>query len=286
MKEVSAIITTHNRCKLLARAIESVLSQTYQNIECIVVDDASTDETSDICKKYPIRYIYISKEESHGGNYARNLGIKTSKGKYCAFLDDDDYWLPAKIEKQVNLIEHKNCEMVFCGRRIEYIKGNSVEYKDSLPVSSQWGDMCKKILQTIPTTTTCILVDRQALIDVGMFDENLKFWQEYELTIRLAQRKSFYCVCEPLCIYRVDKTDAQRLTNKYHEWKKAVKYIRKKHHALYNQLSFVEKYKAWNLVWVDALKRCKVSGLKGKYLFYLLLTLPLMIIRRVKKLEK
>ena len=107
---VSAIITTHNRCDLLVRAIESVLSQTYREQECIVVDDASVDDTSEVCKRYPVIYLQIPKEESRGGNYARNLGIKASKGKYCAFLDDDDYWLPTKIEKQVELIEKRKCE--------------------------------------------------------------------------------------------------------------------------------------------------------------------------------
>ena len=84
---VSAIITTHNRCELLVRAIESVLSQTYSELECIVVDDASEDETPEVCKRYPVIYIQIPKEESRGGNYARNLGIKASKGAYCAFLE-------------------------------------------------------------------------------------------------------------------------------------------------------------------------------------------------------
>ena len=98
---VSAIITTHNRKDLLKRAIDSVFAQTYPNIELIVVDDASNDGTSEMCDDNRINYIFIPKLESHGGNYARNLGIKASKGEYCAFLDDDDYWLPTKIEKQV-----------------------------------------------------------------------------------------------------------------------------------------------------------------------------------------
>ena len=100
-KLVSAIITTHNRRDLLKRAIDSVLVQTYTNIELIVVDDASDDGTSEVCNDKRIKYIYIPKSESHGGNYARNLGIKTSKGEYCAFLDDDDVWLPRKIELQL-----------------------------------------------------------------------------------------------------------------------------------------------------------------------------------------
>lgn len=274
MELVSAIITTHNRCSLLTRAIESVLNQTYTNIECIVVDDASTDNTKEKCKEYPVNYIYIPQGESRGGNYARNLGIINSHGVYCAFLDDDDYWLPTKIEKQVGLINKTDCELVHCGRRLEIINSNSVTYKDELPSPDHWGDMHKKILLTICTTTTNILAKRQALIDVGLFDENLKFWQEYELTIRLAQRKPFYFVNEPLSVYRVDTRDGQRLTNKYYQWREAVKYIHKKHATLYHRLSILETYKVKYLVWTDAAIRCKTSGLKGHYLFYKALLLP------------
>lgn len=93
IKFVSAIITTYNRAELLMRAIESVLRQTYREMEIIVVDDASIDNTREVCGKSSILYIHILKAESRGGNYARNLGIRAVKGEYCAFLDDDDYWL-------------------------------------------------------------------------------------------------------------------------------------------------------------------------------------------------
>lgn len=109
MKElVTAIITTHNRLELLKRAIESVMTQSYPNIELIIVDDHSTDGTDEYCKQlsistHNITYINIPREQSKGGNYARNLGIKNSHGVYIAFLDDDDIWLPEKINLQVQL---------------------------------------------------------------------------------------------------------------------------------------------------------------------------------------
>jgi len=283
MKQVSAIITTHNRADLLKRAIESVFNQTYELIECIVVDDNSTDNTREICGQFPIRYIYIPKEDSHGGNYARNIGIKASTGDYCAFLDDDDYWLPTKLEKQMALMEQHDCEFVHCLRRKEIITPEGIVYQDTLMNPNLWGDMHKKILQNICTTTSNILVSRKALIEVGLFDENLGFWQEYELTIRLAQRKPFYLVDEPLTVYRVDTHDTKRLTNKYYEWKRAVNYIHKKHANLYSQLNFIEKYRMRNLVWRDAVMRCKSSGLYWLYLFYKILTLPPRIFSLIKR---
>ena len=108
-KLVSAIITTHNRQDLLLRAVKSVLDQTYHNIELIVVDDASDEKADELLKEFNLQYIYIPKEDSKGGNHARNIGILSAKGEYIALLDDDDYWLPTKIEKQVALIEEKKC---------------------------------------------------------------------------------------------------------------------------------------------------------------------------------
>ena len=282
MELVSAIITTHNRCELLRRAIDSVSSQTYPLIELIVVDDHSDDGTNEICKDPRINYIYIPKDESRGGNYARNLGIKASKGKYCAFLDDDDYWLPTKIEKQVELIEKEKCELVYCGVRTEYVKRKGVFMKDGLPSPIGKGDMSKAILQFIPTTTSCILVDRKSLFDVGLFDENLRFWQEYELCIRMAQRKPFYFVNESLMVYRLNQRDKNRLTNKYWEWRKAVEYIHQKHAGLYKQLSLIEKYKAVDTVWTDAANRCWTSGFVWRSLYFQILTLPRKVMSFVK----
>lgn len=262
---VTAIITTHNRLNLLKRAIDSVFAQTYNNIELIVVDDASTDGTFKYCTQQPLHYIFIPKEESKGGNYARNQGVRAAKGKYVAFLDDDDYWLPTKIEKQVALIESKDCELVHCGRKLEIVKGDKVTYRDLLPNPLDYGDMHKKILLTICTTTTNILAKRDALFEVGLFDENLRFWQEYELTIRLAQRKPFYFVNEVLSVYRIDTSDCHRLTNKYEKWKDAVRYIHEKHARLYGRLNSIERFRVKLLVMNDASLRCKSAGMKKYY---------------------
>lgn len=288
MKLVSAIITTHNRKGLLRRAIESVLSQSYTNIECIVVDDSSNDGTALVCEEYPIQYIYIPPSESRGGNYARNKGIKAAKGEYVAFLDDDDYWLPSKIEKQVELIEEKDCELVYCGTRLEIIESNEVLYQDVLPLKSRSGDMRKKILFTICTTTTNILVSRKALFDIGLFDEKLGFWQEYELTIRLAQRAPFYFVNEPLSVYRVDKKDKQRLTNKYDGWKEATSYIYQKHQVLYDNLSIWGKFKVKLLFWKDSSSRAYAAGLektaKRHNTLYLMFSFPFRVYDKIESI--
>lgn len=240
---VTAIITTHNRIDLVGRAIESVLNQTYPNIECIVVDDASDESAETICKKYPISFIYIPKEESKGGNHARNIGIAKAKGKYVAFLDDDDYWMPTKIEKQVSLIEEKNCALVYSNAKPEIVHPNgTISYVEYPMNYLKMGDMSRKIYLSICCLNITILARKDKLIEVGLFDENIRFWQEYELTMRLAQISPFYFVDEILAVYRVNKNDKKRLTNKYNEWIKAVHYIYKKHHSQYSKLNIFETY--------------------------------------------
>ena len=268
-KLVSAIITTHNRQDLLIRAVKSVLNQTYKDIELIVVDDASDKRADKMLKEFDLQYIYIPKEESKGGNHARNIGILAAKGEYVAFLDDDDYWLPMKIEEQIAIAEEKNCELVYCPKTSEIItKDSTIIYAHASPNPTMTGDLRKKILYNICTTTSCILVKKRALVEVGMFDENLKFWQEYELTIRLAQRTPFFYAWKDLVVYRVNTADNSRLTNKYDEWRYAVKYIYNKHTILYKNLSLREKILVKRLYWKDAKLRCGNSNLHFLSIYY------------------
>lgn len=237
---VSAIITTHNRIELLKRAIDSVLNQTYKNIECIVIDDASDDGTEDYCRSLSnIVYVRINKNESKGGNYARNLGIKMSNGKYVAFLDDDDYWLPKKIELQVSLIELKGNKVVHCGIRYEYV-GRNLVYKDVLPNYDHVGDISRKILMINTTTTSCLMIAKDAFTIIGDFDERLRCCQEYELTIRLAQISDFYFVPEPLIVYRDNCKDRKRITNTFSIWLESIKYIYEKHRSLYKKMTLYQ----------------------------------------------
>lgn len=268
---VSAIITTHNRLPLLQRAVESVRRQTYPDMELIVVDDASDDgKTEAWCREQeerqakpnqPFRYIHISKAESRGGNHARNIGILAAKGEYIAFLDDDDAWLPEKTAKQVALIREKNCELVYGGRRLEFIDELGIHFQDERPHPD--GDLSKRVLLTCcVSTTSAIFTKKQALFDVGLFDEELRFWQEYELTIRLAQRAPFYCINEPVILYRIDRQDTARLTNKFAGWKKSAEYIYRKHAALYRRLSFSERMEVKRLYCSDAASRAATAGQK------------------------
>lgn len=259
MIKVSAIITTHNRLPSLKRAVKSVLNQTYKNIELIVVDDHSTDRTIEWCLE---NNITVFQSPYKGGNVARNVGIKHACGDYVAFLDDDDYWHQNKIEKQVNIANSSRCDVIYCGIRKAIKYHNRLEYIDVYPKNINKGDVSHRIVQEIFTVTSALMIRRNLLYDVGLFDETLDFWQEYELCIRLAQRSYFDASDEILVDYLVDKSDKNRVTNKFYNWGKTVKLIHNKHRGIYSSLSPIEKIWAKRVEIWDAISRCENAGLK------------------------
>lgn len=234
---VSAIITTHNRKELAVAAIDSVLSQTYTALELIVVDDASDYDTSNYIKKKSVQdnftYIYIDPSKSCGGNRARNIGINASKGDLVAFLDDDDEWMPEKIEAQVEFLDsHLDYGVVSCLRIKE------IDFKTRIPERNNKivGDIHTEIFTCIPYLTSTLMIRREILKSIGGFDETLQFWQEYDLAIRYAQCTMVGCLDKYLCLYRVIHSDKNRLTNKLDGWEKTVEYFEKKHWDIINML--------------------------------------------------
>ncbi len=282
MKLVTSIITTHNRSDLLRIAIESVLYQTYNVIECIVVDDASNDNTRDVCKKYPVRYIYIPQTESHGGNYARNLGIKEAQGEYCAFLDDDDYWLPTKIEKQMKLIEKGECDMVYCLREYnDVLKGEIVrKRKEYRP--KPYGNLSIDIFKHYVTSTSCILAKKSLLLKIGGFDENFKKWQEYDLMIRAAQATPIFYVDEELIVYRNDIEDENRISNDFTRILDTIKKIRHKYKEQIRLLPFKKKLYFADMCINDTYQLAKKSK---RYYYVLILFLPYLLLKLFKSLD-
>ncbi len=255
---VSAIITTHNRLNLLKKAIDSVRNQSYKNFELIVVDDASIDGTKEYCEGQDFDYIYIPQEESKGGNHARNIGIKSAKGKYCAFLDDDDRWKESYLEKMVGLIEEKGCGMVYSGVTYEQYNGDDVQYKDI--VRGFDGDLSTIVLYSAFASTSCMMVNKELLNHIGMFDENLTAWQDYELVLRIAQETSIYFVREPLIYYRIVANDRICVSSNYSNWKQSYRYIYRKHKQLFHRLNDYERLLQKKFVWTHAMHKSSTSG--------------------------
>ncbi len=172
-KFVSVIIPTYERAALLSRAIDSVLGQTYRNFECIVVDDSSSDNTTEVVESFDdARIRYFRHHTNRHASAARNTGIAQARGDLIAFLDDDDEWLPKKLEKQVPLLVDASPEvgMVYCW--MDYFDANGKLIKEHHPTFR--GDVFRHVLdrQRIGGCPT-LLLRRSVVEDVGGFDESL-----------------------------------------------------------------------------------------------------------------
>ena len=261
MIQVSVVITTHGRLELLKKAITSVKQQSYSNIELIVVDDCSEDGTREWAEKNLNdidKYIYIKKEDSKGGNHARNVGISASSGKYIALLDDDDIWMPTKIEKQIELMEnHPEMVLSYCGHTKVYENGENIIY---IPSDDFVGDLSEKVFTMVFCTTSMVMIRKNVLDKAGVFDDELKFWQEYDLIIRICQHGEVGCIKESLVDILHSSSDPSRLSIKIDGWLNAVEYINNKYEDQINKLT-EEQVNARNLmIYNDAANRCEAAG--------------------------
>lgn len=271
--EISVIITTKNRCELLKLAVESVQKQTYTDFECVVVDDGSTDATAAymnalIKQDDRFRYLQIPQEESRGGNYARNQGIRHTTGKYVAFLDDDDKWMEEKLELQKSFLD-KNSDigLVYCQVIREYMPAGI--QRKMISDMAYRGDCSQKVFTHIPCTTSTMMVRRKVLLEAGLFDESMRFWQEYDLCIRICQITKIDFVKKYLVIWRCDKADKNRMTNKLVEWGKAVKQQNHKYRKEIEHLSEGARKARKQMILSDAVMRSYNSNDKRASRFYL-----------------
>ena len=195
---VSIIITTYKGLKTLDRAIQSVVDQTYKNIEIIVVDDngLGTDEqkaTKDIVEKYD-EIKYIAHETNKSGSAARNTGVKAAKGEYIALLDDDDAFRPCKIEKQLEIIKKEGTGFCYTGHLVHFADGKTKEF-----LQEQSGDIFKEVLMRhIKAPTSVLLIKRDAYLAIGGFDETFKRHQDWEFLDRLSAENKASVVKEVL----------------------------------------------------------------------------------------
>lgn len=189
---VSVVVPTYGRSDLLPVAIESVLNQTYENIEIIVVDDndENTEHRSQTEKSLQ-KYIennqikYLKHKKNSGGSVARNTGIKSSHGEYVALLDDDDEWFPMKIEKQISYFEtlDENVGVIYCSYILQEYNGDK-EY-----IRTDKGDLTKELLmlEFDPGASSTLVFRKDVLEKINYFDESFARHQDLEILIRLCR---------------------------------------------------------------------------------------------------
>jgi teichuronic acid biosynthesis glycosyltransferase TuaG len=202
---VSIVIPNYNNAHFLGDAIQSVLNQTYQNFEIIVVDDGSTDNSRDVVSNFGERVRYIW-QENKGLGGARNTGIMAAKGEYIGFLDADDQWIPNFLEIMVSLTQkYPDIAVFYCNAR--YMDKQGVDLPQSVGVRAIPPDRIYQALLRanfiIPST---ILAKRSIIIDEGLFDQNCKSLhgcEDWDLWLRIAPRHKFIGTQLSLVRYRL-----------------------------------------------------------------------------------
>lgn len=199
MPKVSVVIPTCNRPELLSRAIRSILAQTYQDFEIIVIDDGLKERAENAILAFgDSRIRYVKNEISLGGSGARNRGIADARGEYVAFLDDDDEWLSEKLAKHVTAYERAGAGVVFNG--VSFV--GRPDRSQLLPDEEGPVDALARTLYRCYIWTSALSVRRTLLLE-EQFDPTFPKNQEWDLEIRLAQKTKFFAINEPLTVINI-----------------------------------------------------------------------------------
>jgi glycosyltransferase involved in cell wall biosynthesis len=199
---VAVVIPCHNFGRYLAEAIASALAQTAPPREVIVVDDASTDDTADVAARYPVRY--LRHPQPRGAAAARNTGWRAATAPLIAFLDADDAWLPAKLQRQLAVLAaNPRAGLVYCDLyRVDGQTGRTIDrWSRHMPPHTGW--VWRRELERNFVQTSTVLAPRRILAEAGGFDESLTAWEDIDLWVRIARHHPFAYVPEPLVRYRM-----------------------------------------------------------------------------------
>lgn len=211
---VSITICTYNRAKMIIKAIQSALHQTYGNIEIIVVDDASTDNTEEIIKtiksEKSIKYFKNSKNLNIAGT--RNNTIKKSNGKYIAILDSDDYWLDRdKILKQVKFLEN-NPDYALIGSNAIQIDKDDKEIGEILVLSDN-NSIKNNLLIKNEFVHSTILYRKDVIMKCKLFDENKSPFEDYDLILKIGKKHKLANLNEKTTAYRIHQEGESKKIN-------------------------------------------------------------------------
>ena len=195
---ISVVIPAYNRARTIERSIRSVLDQTFRDIEVIVVDDCSTDDTEGIVTRIgDERVRYDRLPVNSGACVARNRGVELAKGDYIAFQDSDDEWLPQKLQAQMDALRENNADICFCALRRHYLGDNAkcAVWPAQLTQSSM---MDHVVLRRKSVVSTQTIVAKRKVFDDVLFDPKLVKSQDYDWMIRASELYRVFFLAAPL----------------------------------------------------------------------------------------
>lgn len=258
---VSAIIPVYNRPELFQKAVQSILSQSYQDFEIIVVDDASTP-----CIKYVFddrRVRLIRRDKNGGTGTARNTGIQAARGRYIAFLDSDDIWLPGKLLHQIPFLEkHPEGQAAITGYNL---KMPGLAERSVLPPQPRsW--LRHLIMGSSLGAGSTLLVRRECFAEIGFFDEQLSHYEDLDWLLEYSKKYSLIALREPLArVEKQGRASAEEIERSAH-------YFVKKHKTDFEQFGFYGS-RALGKRWLIVATYYFAEGNKSKGSEYLLKTL-------------
>ncbi len=225
--KVSVIIPTYNRAHVICEALDSVLAQTYEDFEVIIVDDGSTDDTAEKIEPYlsdgRVRYV---KQENAGVSAARNFGVSLATAKVISFIDSDDLWKPEKLEREVSFFKkHRDVKVVFSD--LEAQRGDvfipsfmretpffskmikDLSYGEAIVVSQR--NMFLILLKEVPVKPTAFSIYKGLFKNTGGFDPSYVSGEDWEFFLRLSKSEKFGYINQPLAVLRLSKDSLHKL---------------------------------------------------------------------------
>lgn len=193
---VSVIIPTFNRANVVGRAVTSVLKQDFKDLECIVVDDGSTDETDSVLHEFSGR-IKVIKTENRGVSASRNTGAEFAEGSFLAFLDSDDEWKKEKLSRQLQYMDEGGFKI---SQTDEIWVRNGKFVNKSNKYIRHGGNIFYRCLEVCAVTPSSVVMEKELFFDYGGFNESLPVCEDYDLWLRMSLKERFGLLDEPLII--------------------------------------------------------------------------------------
>ena len=273
MKLISVILPTYNREKLLKNAIHSVLNQTHSNLELIIIDDNSSDNTQILIKSFNDKRInYIKNNKNLRAPSCRNIGISASTGDFIAFLDDDDEWYPNKLEEQIKLFKKESIGLVYSTTDLFF-----ENYNLSYPTKPQkrgyiYNDI---LINNYIGATPSVIIRKEALKTLKVsnneyFDTNFPARQDYDLWIRLCKRWDVDYVSSSL-VKQNYRNNLERISSDLNNHISAHKMLNEKYKVDINSMLSNQQIKdrLINQVLFLAAQAIKISNIKLAQKYYL-----------------
>ncbi len=201
MPKISVIIPTYNRADIVKKAIKSVLEQNFSDLELIVIDDHSEDNTEEVVMSFrDSRLKQIRQKKRQGAPAARNAGIKIARGEFIGLLDDDDKWLPNKLKYQIEKfkIVSNKIGLIYCAAQTVNSKTNKI-ISSTLPDLK--GNILKDLLRSNAISSATPLIRKKCFDAVGLYDETLTGCQDWDMWVRIAEKFEIDFIEEILAQY-------------------------------------------------------------------------------------